>query len=169
MKFRILRALSLAAFGALIISGCAAPDAEPAPSLTPGQVEGNQRDYESATAVAACLEERGWDVNVTPEGGWGIEVEMDEAQADVYREDFNACLEETGMGDVQMDEELANYLYDNHLRVLDCLEGAGYSVEEPPSRAGFVSTLLEDPSKAPDPFALVPEADRSDAVFACPQ
>lgn len=164
-----LAALALA--GAIALSGCTDPSVSPTSEVNPTPtVEGNQRDFENATLLAACLTERGWDVEVTPGGGWGIEIELADEQADLYREDFDSCLEETGLDEVEMDEELANFVYDNNLRVIECLAEAGYSAEEPPDRDIFVAKIMETPDALIwDPFSLVPQGELPQAVMACPQ
>jgi hypothetical protein len=153
------------------LCGCSSPQVQTDDTPAPNQsVEGNQRDYDNSVVIAACLEERGWDVEVTPTGGWGIEVELPPEQSDAYRADYDECLVETGLDDIEMTPELASDVYDNNLRVLECLEGQGYSVEDPPLKDTFVTKLLENPDGDYwNPYSLVPEDEMATAAFACPQ
>lgn len=153
------------------LSGCSSPqvgaDDNPAPNQS---VEGNQRDYDNSVLLAACLEKRGWDVEVTPTGGWGIEIELPPEQSDVYRADYDECLLETGLDVIEMTPQLASDVYDNNLRVVACLEGKGYSAEDPPNKDTFVTKLLENPDgNYWDPYSLVPQNEMATAALACPQ
>lgn len=163
-----LAALACLALGSL--SACAAaPEPSESSSAAP-QVEGNQRAYDYSVELAACLTEKGWDVEVDGAGGWGIIWHVPVEQSELIAADDAACAAEIGTDIFDVSEENLEYAYDNNTRVVDCLEARGYDTAAPPSRESFVSKSLDDPDAIVwEPYELVPEGDMSDAVTSCPQ
>lgn len=116
------------------------------------------------------MQDRGWDVEVTDTGGWGIEAAIPNDQKSAYDAAFDECVQELELDNVQMTPELAEFNYDNNVRVVECLEEAGYSVPQQPAKGAFVQSLLDDPNSVPwDPYELVSADDLHSAILACPQ
>ena len=160
----LIAAVSLAA----CTTSTSASPSPPAPAST--QVEGNQRDYENSTMVATCLTDRGWEVEVTPGGGWGIEASFPPEQADVFQADYDACIAEAGLDNVEMTEVLASEIYDNNQRVTQCLDKEGFSTTPAPSRSSFIAKMVENPEGDHwNPYELVSQGEVGKAVSACPQ
>lgn len=144
-------------------------DSSSAPQY-PAEISGNRYDYEASQRIASCLRADGWDVEVTGVGGWGVEAAVPNAQAQVYREAYEACSAEVGYPDATMTDAVAQMIFDNNLRVVECLEAAGYTTPQTPARASFVGHLLEDPDyDGWYPYELVPIDDLPAAALACPQ
>lgn len=155
----------------LMLGGCTAPSAPPAiPDVSAGPVSGNQAAYRIAVDIAKCLTGEGWDVKVDPTGGWGVVAKVPDEQRSAYDRTYSQCIERLGLADPEVTEASASADYDNNIRVAECLADHGFSVDEPPSRASFVSKSVESPDKVIwDPYALISEDNKSAAVMACPQ
>lgn len=170
---RTMRPLAAAAAFALVFAlvACTAPDTRP-PSVTeaPPAVSGNVVAYETATALAECLRAAGWEVEVTDTGGWGVEIGLPPEQLPAYQQARDTCSADLGVDETVMTDELADYAYDNNLRVVECLHGLGYSTPQPPSREAFITALVEDDDEVLwDPYALVPVDEFGRAARSCPQ
>lgn len=156
--------------GSLMLVGCSAGTVSSGISPTSTAVTGNQYEYDLAVKTAKCLTDKGWEVEVDPQGGWGVVAGVPEAQADVYRDDYVACTDSLGLNDLKVTEESAKRTFENNVRVTECLTSEGYSIPETPSEKKFVSGTLEDPqTNLWDPYLLVPENELGAAVTACPQ
>lgn len=153
----------------LTATSCATARDETTPKSTP-TVEGNIYMYESSNAIAGCLRDKGWEVEVTSSGGWGIEAEFPADQESAYTAAYEECAKETGYDKIEMTPDLASFNYDNTVRVVECLEEAGFSTPDGPTRQAYVDKVLEDPAAVPwDPYEYVPADDLTDAILACPQ
>jgi len=132
-------------------------------------IEGNERMFKTATEVARCLEESGWDAQVTDGGGWGVEAGIPVGQEAAYQVAYEECAIELGYNDVTMTEELAAFNFDNTSRVVSCLTDLGHETPSQPSRSAYITTLMEDPNSQPwDPYELIADEDVAEAAFACP-
>lgn len=99
-----------------------------------------------------------------------MEVELPSEQASAYQSDYDDCVSSLPTDFTEVTEESAELTFDNNLRVLDCLEDAGYSTEDAPNRDSYIQQVLEDPKGVTwDPYALVPLNDRGNAITKCPQ
>lgn len=160
--------------GTLVLSACNQLDSD-GPPIANGtdadvtNIEGNERMFKAATEIARCLEESGWDVQVTDGGGWGVEAGIPVGQEAAYQVAYEVCAIELGYNDVTMTEDLAAFNFENTSRVVSCLTDLGYETPSAPSRSAYITTLMEDPNSQPwDPYELIAEDDVAEAVFACP-
>ena len=128
----------------VLVAACSASP-NPPPSAEEPTVEGNAIEHGYAVSIAKCLTDIGWEVQVDPQGGWGVVSEMPEEQRPLYEADYQECLKELGLNDFTVTEETASVSYDNNTRVIECLAAEGFPVEEAPSRSSFINKTLEDP------------------------
>lgn len=170
MRAGVLSLSSLVVLAGVALTGCSV-GAEPAASSSPTpSIEGNVYMYEASTAIADCLREQGWDVEVTSGGGWGIEVALPTEQQDAYNTAYDDCAKQTGYDELEMTPDLAAYNYDNTVRVVACLQDKGYSTPDGPTRQAYIDRVLESPDSIPwDPYELIAPADVPQAALDCPQ
>jgi hypothetical protein len=149
-----------------LLAACAgsAPDpAEPGPAANPSE------------AIAACLQEKGWDATAHPDNSVSGEVPIE--QRDQYLADEEDCLDQVQPDQPRppMSEQQAEAYFDGLLEVADCVRGLGYEVAEPPSRQAAVEALQQpiinlgwDPYEQPVRGSSTEE--EIDGVYrACPQ
>lgn len=155
-------ALALAFVGSLL-SGCSMANAQaptassPAPSPTSFQ--------DSGKLLAACLTERGWDVEVDSTGGVYPPDGIPVAQADLFNADTADCLHQFGAPRPLSDDEKATY-YSQLEDVATCLESKGYPVSDKPSFQEFA----ESDSGNWDPYSDIPTgSEQETATKVCPQ
>jgi hypothetical protein len=122
---------------------------------------------------ASCLQEAGWDVQVSPDGGVGATVLQ--GQDLPYRLDSYACnvmypidpVYEQPLGNEQLE-----FLYDYQTGELtECLRAHGIHVDEPPSLQTFIETYLEPDSWNPynDVDSGLVANDWNELNAECPQ
>lgn len=117
-----------------------------------------------ADRFAACMNERGWNVTVSEDGG--VEGEYTDEQADRFTEDRDECNAFAGTN-----EELSPAEYEEAYAALldnrDCIIAQGYDLPQPPSYQAW-----RDMNAAWNPFVdLPPDLATSDLqalVEACP-
>lgn len=150
---------------ASMIAGCTG-EGEPSPVEATG---GNP-----SVAIAACLQEKGWDVTAHPDNSVSAEIPVQ--QEDQYRADYDICVDQVQPDEPRppMTEEQAETYFDALLEVADCVRGLGYQVAEPPSRQAAVEALQQpiidlgwDPYEDPVRNAGTEEIDN--VYRACPQ
>lgn len=168
-RLRTLAAL-LVSLLLVVLTACSpVPPLYSEPSPSPS-IQGNVRDYEYFTALAACMQDRGWNAEVRYSSGWSMGLEYPTAQKDLVNQAEEECSREVGTGIFEPNVKNAEYNYDNNVRVLDCLHEHGYPTTEPPTKAHYVNQVLEDRlSIAWDPYDEVPVDERRAAVMTCPQ
>ena len=155
----------------LAVAGCSAtPADEVSPSPSASAPSGNAVMYEAAHQMGRCMQDRGWDVEVTDTGGWGIEAAIPNDQKSAYDTALAECTQQLGLDDIQMTPELAQFNYDNTVRVIECLDDAGYSTPDGPPQGSYVQALVDNPDSVPwDPYELVPADELQEAILSCPQ
>lgn len=130
-----LRTLLLAAALAVASSGCSANNESPEPA-------GPASQSPSVDDVAACLRDRGWEVEVTWDDG--IQAVYAEEQAEQYRADMEECRLAAGFpkDPPPMTEERAKKFYDKWLGIAECVRDLGFDIDDPPSEQAFVEALV---------------------------
>lgn len=171
-----LRQICLILSAVLVLAGCSsqAPPSSPSDNASvPNQnlpVEGNQYEYENAVKTAACMTDKGWEAEVDPQGGWGVVAGFPPEQADIYRADYVDCVDEIGLGSVEITEDVAQRTFNNNVRVTQCLISAGFTTSETPNERTFVSKTMEDPqADVWNPYELIAKDALVNAVTTCPQ
>jgi hypothetical protein len=156
---RRLRTLLLVVAVAVTSSGCSADDESPEPA-------GPASRSPSAERWAACLRDRGWDVEVSWDGG--IYAEYKDEQAEQYRADLEECRLEVGFSKEgePMTEERAKKFYDKWLVIADCVRDLGFDVDDPPSEQAFVEAMIAH-EFIWDPITHVPAGSHERVARAC--
>lgn len=168
------RVVTLLIVSLIGLTGCSIPTDgstdDPTVASDPGIV-GNVREYEYAVALAACMVERGWDVEADGAGGWGVVYDSPpEEQRALMEAEFEECRESAWGLTRGSPEEEANYAFDNIARVVDCLGDRGFDTPTGPDRGRFVQLMLSEFDDVIwDPYELVPKDRMREAVLGCPQ
>lgn len=165
----------------VLLAGCTPTSTAPteAPASQPstqGAQTGDQvfhgTRHEYTQAVAACLQEAGWDVEVSPEdvdGGRSLIVDTPPEQNDEFDAALQACHVELGPLEQGFDEPGAlRRWYDFQVERLACLDSAGWVAEPPPSFESVEDEYATDGVIMWNPEAGVPDADLEKARAACP-
>jgi hypothetical protein len=154
----VLIVLGITASG--LLSACnlnREPHAETAMTKYPTQ-------YDLASARADCLNEKGWDVELSENGE--ISISLPEAQTRLYREDDTQCLKDVGIDENRsLTEKEWDDTYDAYLAGAECLIEAGWPITSPPSVEVFRGTYDTDPWL---PWVEVPEDQMATAFRKCP-
>jgi hypothetical protein len=145
----------------MLLAGCS-PTGDGASPL------GSREDR--AHAQAACLSQKGWDVDIEPDAG--ITWEGPVAQRDQYGKALEECRDQMGSGQSPDDEvtnEMLRTAYDMQVETLECLRSKGYDeLSDPPT----LQTYL-DANGQWTPYAELPleisEADWYQLLETCPQ
>lgn len=118
---------------------------------------------EYATKMGRCMEEDGWDVSIE---ATGYEVKLLKGQEEAYFESAEKCRDLHGFPSEgpTITEEMAGDLYDELLEVAECVTGRGIEVEDPPSRATFVETLMDHPLPIWHPYEIAFQDTQLDEV-----
>lgn len=124
---------------ALALTACSADDAGTRTDRRPGGMSLSP----AADAVHACLTAKGWDVQLTWDGG----IESDsrtipDAQSDQYDADSDECWAVIDDRIASMQPDEIKQVYREELATRDCLIGAGFTVDTPPSEQQYVDTFF---------------------------
>lgn len=183
MERAMKRTVRFASIGAAVsvafaLAGCAAAgsDAIPEGTLTEeptatSESVGNVREYEFNVALAECLTERGWDVEVDGVGGWGITYFNAGDEQPAMDADNEDCRSQIAPGWFEPSVENAEYAHINNSRVAECLIENGLATPPVPDRAEFVAATLDRPDAMIwDPYELIlGDSAKGKAISACPQ
>jgi hypothetical protein len=139
--FRTNRWVLLAAGGVgvvLAIAGCSG-DAEV--YIAEGTTDA--RSLSSASNfVYKCLKDKGWDVELTWDGGIEVTSEtVPEAQLDLYTSDSDECWGAINDRIVSMQPDEISKVYQAELATRECLIERGVDVGTPPSEQQFIDTF----------------------------
>ena len=152
--------------GVLLLSGCSSRSgAESAvPSSSPLITVSSDADY--VTVFSACMEDKGWTVEITDDadGGHGVSVNYPQEQASQYQADAEEC--NSMFAAPEMDSEMASQAYERQKKISECLTAAGYSVPDLPSKETYISGML-DGTETYNVFSLVPDGDLGAAMRTC--
>ncbi|WP_401001111.1 hypothetical protein [Agromyces sp. GXQ0307] len=122
----------------LTLAGCAStPESPGAKALEEGLSLSP-----ASNQVYECLEEKGWDVTLTWDGG--IEVSsatIPTAQRDLFDEDAEACWQPINDRIQNMGADEISDVYQDELTTRECLIDLGFEVGEPPSKQEFIDTF----------------------------
>lgn len=164
-----------ALLGLLILVGCSSEpsaDAEPSSSSAPvAEQDMASSQYSESHELAACVNEKGWDVTVDERDG-GIAFEGTEAQMDQYQQDMEACMSESE--DEVAFEDFTTEQWDEYYQAetdrAACLRDEGVNVPEIPSQQAFIDSFQGDePWTAYSFVGEVSEDDWYRLNEACPQ
>lgn len=117
----------------------------------------------------ACLEENGFTVSLDGEGVSSVDVPED--QDEVFLQIAAECRSEAGwrLLGPPTPEELG-LAFDARIQVADCLEGLGYLVTDPPSRAAWIDSggTMWDPYDNLIPGVSISEDEYDRISATCP-
>lgn len=161
-----LTTLGLASVVSLtFLAGCSG-----APAVEPSSQAANLDDW--GDNMQGCLEEAGWEVEITPDGG--IRNNVPEGQESTYDADYSACEASFGydVPPTYTDEEV-RAIYEEVVATATCLEEHGHSPGTPPTEQTFVEQVQSGPGGW-DPYSdLYPEAMSDERYYAaleeCPR
>lgn len=130
--------------------------------------------FEATRLLAACIRDRGFNVEVIPPGD-GISFEAvpatqnsaAQAAEQECRDGLN--LREGSASDYT--DEVRSHIYDYQLALRQCLIEAGYDIPDPPSREIYVENYFRDPWI---PYSFLPvdalnALDPESIIYRCPQ
>lgn len=126
-------------------------------------------------AMEACMRNSGWELEIDylQYGFSGMPGE----QFDQYDADLKTCEEKIGSSpnDYPMTPELVGRLYDHLVEMKACLEGFGFDISDPPSKAKFIDQYkqISEDSFPWTPFIDIPSGlpdKKMKEIFTkCPQ
>ncbi|MFB8188269.1 hypothetical protein ACFC14_03025 [Microbacterium sp. NPDC055988] len=142
---------AIIAASALLLGGCAG--SAPEPHATAESVDLGI-DPEFGSTMAACMVDRGWDADVTGDGG--VLSDVPEGQEEPYDADLAECEKENGLDTIApaLTEPELRLLYLMELDTAECIRVQGLDPGNPPSEQTFVDSALAD-GNAWDPYAEV--------------
>ena len=162
MKQALSRAATIASVViALCLAGCAAePDTAEIDYVT-SEAEADQR-------YADCMEEKGWEPSVDPNGG--VEIGGHESQIEKLTADGEECDSRPEMQSKPWTDEDYRLYYEAVSKVADCVAAAGYDVPEKPSLQVFIDQIKGVASEDQwYPHENVPDSDLSKMLNTCPE
>lgn len=124
-----------------------------------------QKDY--VANMVRCLTERGWNVVASDDGSYETPDGIPNEQLDQYKTDVTACRASFGYDKIaapHVTREQAQKLYNDLLKVAQCVRGQGYTVPDPPSEQTFVEALVNYPIPVWHPYQVVTEQGGPDAL-----
>jgi hypothetical protein len=152
------------------LSGCSGTSAEE----TDHSPEAGLSLSPASNLAYQCLTEKGWDVELTWEGG--IEASsktVPDAQRSQYEADSDECWSVIDDRILNMKPEEIGKVYDSELKTRECLIQRGYDVGTPPSKQEYIDTFQgERWSAYGDSNALgpgTPDDEWRKISEACPQ
>ena len=112
------------------------------PSLS-GEPSIAQSPYDWTRNMSQCLQEKGWDVAVTPDGA--IHMDLPQEQGAPYDEDDKTCEEHFGydVAPVYTDDDVRE-IYAKVVATAECIAEQGYDPGDPPSEQTFVEQVQSD-------------------------
>lgn len=153
MNARVIGALTL-----LLLAGCTQP-----PPTDEKGVESLFSDDEVAASRAACLQDKGWDVELKD---GAIIIDLPRAQRGQYRADNEECLRAAGIDpEAGMSDEQYRIAYEWYSEIAACLSAAGWTTPDKPSFEVFRSGYDDDPWI---PWQHVPPEEHDQASERCP-
>lgn len=150
MIARVLVAATVAAF-ALGAAGCAGGGS---PESSPGGEPPNAQDLDNwSENMQSCLQGKGWDVEVSPEGEMNTTVPA--GQEDAFETDVKASEASFGYDLVPVySEDQVREIYKKVVAAAECLTEQGYEPGNPPSEQTFVEQVQSSPGGW-DPYSLL--------------
>src|SRR5690625_985349 len=132
----------LLAAGAFIMVGCQHSDADVDWTEPSWVAEQRAEQEQYMTSLQTCVEGRGWNVTITPEGG--VEEPFDNDEVEDWEEDRSECLDSLGYDDeLAQDEDRIRLLYSRLVDTHECLVAHGYEdLPEPQDEEIFVEVSL---------------------------
>ena len=171
MKLQRLTTLALASVVSLgLLAGCVGGGS---PASNPSGEPPSAPDLDSWPGnMQACLEEKGWDVEVSPDGGMNMTVPT--GQEDAYDTDVKACEESFGYDVVPVySDDQVREIYKKVVATAQCLAEQGHDPGTPPSEQTFVEQVQNGPGGW-DPYSDLYPATMDDeeyyaALGECPR
>ncbi|MFJ4036920.1 hypothetical protein ACIPVB_02450 [Microbacterium sp. NPDC090007] len=155
-------------FAAATLSGCAAEDVGPI-DYQAGQLSGTDPNF--AEAMAECLGDAGWEVEVMADNS--IQATLDGSQASAYRVAEEACKSDLNYDESPvLSEEQNKALYRGLLQLSRCLEDEGYDAGDKPSEQAFLDGEVFDPYghlRDPARVGHIDEATYGALLTKCPR
>lgn len=166
VKSRRMMSVLCAGFAVVLaLSGCAG---EPVVHETYAPFELSGADPEFGEKMASCLNDSGWEVEVSEDGG--VTATIPEASNDVYSTAVSECAEQLGFDNPPpMTDEQYGKLYAGLVELSDCLRGEGYTVDDVPSEQAFRDGAVFDPYGEIYASGEISGADFAELQAACPQ
>ena len=171
MKLERLTTLALTGVVSLgLLAGCAGGDL---PASNPNGEPASAQDLDRwSENMQGCLQEKGWDVEVSPDGGMNMTVPT--GQEDAYDSDVKACEASFGYDVVPVyTDDQVREIYKKVVATADCLTEQGYEPGTPPSEQAFVEQVKSGPGGW-DPYSdLYPSTMDNEEYYAalgqCPR
>lgn len=115
-------------------------------------------------AMLSCMREVGWDAEMEWSGAISYGSIPDE-QTEVFQRDFEACVEQTGWGDLtRLTTEQIESLYAQEVETFECLREIGEEPAEPPTEQRYVDTF----GTGEQYYAIEDVVATPEVVSACP-
>ncbi|MBW1637822.1 hypothetical protein G3H63_01805 [Microbacterium resistens] len=158
-------ALSAALLVAFAVSGCVT---EPVVHETHAPFELNGVEPDFGEKLASCLNDSGWEVTVSEDGG--VTATIPEASDDIYSAAVSECTEKLGIGNPPpLSDTQARKLYTALVQLSDCLRDEGYTIDNVPSEQAFLDGTVFDPYGEIYGNGEIAGADFADLHDTCPQ
>nr|NLD39655.1 hypothetical protein [Actinomycetales bacterium] len=126
---------------ALGLSACGGSEAPPSAETESPSLSRAQANARNLAEYARCMQDRGWDA-VFEDDGVTVGYHVD--QEDAFRADEAECHELSGIEDFgPYTVAESDAAYDASLEVAECLQEAGFPVDDPPSRESYIATILD--------------------------
>ncbi|VXC47862.1 exported hypothetical protein [Arthrobacter sp. 9V] len=156
-----LTMLALASMVSLgLLAGCAGTG-----SPSPSDETPTAQDLDNAAEnMERCLQEKGWDVEVKPDGG--VNMTVPAGQEEPYNADLKACEASFGydVAPVYSDDQVRE-MYTKVVATADCLTAQGHDPGSPPSEQTFVEQVQSGVGGWDPYIDLYPSAMSEDKYF----
>ncbi|MGY6498122.1 MAG: hypothetical protein ACXIUP_07825 [Microcella sp.] len=118
-----------------------------------------------------CMEDLGFEAEVDPFGGF-TGPETSPELVEQWHAAGQQCIEQSGWGVEDYDDEQLTELYALEVAQYECLLELGYSPEEPPSVQQYIDSWSSRTNSPYQPFGTViagrPQAEAQSILEACP-
>jgi hypothetical protein len=124
------------------LTGCASVAAKPI-DYSAGELSGTDQDF--AVAMAACLQESGWEVETRPDNSFGITLQA--SQESAFEAAETDCSERLGYDEhpEALSDAQLRRLYGGLTSLVRCLGEEGYVTRDLPSEQAFLDGSVFDP------------------------
>lgn len=172
--FKQARGPAAALVTVILLAGCTAPSAPPAP--TPLTTSTSPRQYtpeEATPLIAKCLQDKGWKVETYPDDPTSIGSEIPVEQEKAYDADEAECRARYPVPNRKPQDwtpEVWERNYRLQERLAQCYRGLGYDIPPIPAQAAWIEGMKSGKHWfAGDFLPELNRAEREKVERACPQ